>query len=282
MNKSHFLVAAVAVVMPCLAAWASAPSGRVLGTDGGVLIQHGVQTDMARSGSVIGVGDTIVTTDTGSAQWQMADESTFAMAPDSGLKINRYEMPSQGSHGAATYSLLQGAVHMVTGRIGGSVAAADGSARVRPVVDRGGFNPAYLIKVAALPAAPVVLKSAFASVAAQSADVAISQSSSQFGMIVNKGAVTACNGAGCAGASAGQAVMVPCATCKPVVVSPNTLAALSDLLSTTLAISVTNPPVRVEATTDPRTPAPSGPGCVGATAQVQAGACGPPPPVSPN
>jgi hypothetical protein len=284
---NNLSLGAVMLVVGSLAAsqvWAVDAKGRLLSADGGVLIQRGVQTNVGQAGSLLGVGDTVLTTDTGSAQWQMSDDSIFAMAPDSGLKINRYELPSQSNRsGVASYTLLQGAVRTITGKIGSVVAAADTAPQPMFASSNGGFNPAYLIKVAASPASAYALKSAFAVVSTQSADFAASQSVKQFAMIVNQGTASACSGGGCTTVGAGQALVVSCPTCKPVQVSPSSLALNSIMAS--LSLTSTNPSASVTVTTDPRTPVPSGPGCVTVAAQLQAGTgvpSAPGVPVSPN
>lgn len=290
MNKIRLSVffAALTAAASITYGYAGSPSGRLLSADGGVLIQRGVQTAIGRSGSLIGVGDAVLTTDTGTTQWQMADDSLFAIAPSSGLKIDRYELPSSGNgSGVASYTLIQGAVHTLTGKIGRSVAL---NALEMPSATFAGFtgrfNPANLIKVAASPAAPYVLKSAFAKITTKGADYAAVQTEKQLAVLVNKGMVTVCSAAGCASPSAGNGVFVNCVGCKPVEVPGATLG-LEDIVAG-LSFRSSNPDVAIGAgLNDPRSEVAPAPGqnCLGVAVQLQAGACvpaGPGVPVSPN
>ncbi|TXI81881.1 MAG: hypothetical protein E6Q40_13125 [Cupriavidus sp.] len=253
-------------------------SGRLDMVEGGVLVQRSVQTDVARVGTIVGVGDAILTSDTGTTQWAMADDSVFAMAPSSGLKINKYSMPNSGNpSGAASYTLLQGAVHTITGKIGRDVAA--NRAKGVYVAANGRFNPANLVKVAAIPSGPYILKTATAAITTKGADYAVVQGEKLLQVLVNKGSVMVCTIGGCASPVAGEGVIVNCAGCKPQVVPGITLG-LDSLLATlefkyqnhelVTGIKIENP--RVE-------------NCSSVASQSQDGGCfpsGPTPPVSPN
>lgn len=253
-------------------------SGRLTTVAGGVLVQRSVQTDIASVGTIVGVGDAILTSDTGTVQWQMADDSVFAMAPSSGLKINKYTMPGSGSpSGVASYTLLQGAVHTITGKIGKDVAA--NSAKGVYVAATGRFNPANLIKVAAIPSGPYLLKTAAAAITTKGADYAVVQGEKLLQVLVNKGSVTVCTVAGCVSPVAGEGVIVNCAACKPQIV-PGVSLGLDALLAT-LEFKYQNHElqtgVKIE---DPRVE-----NCSSVASQSQDGGCfpsGPTPPVSPN
>jgi hypothetical protein len=193
-----------------------------------VLIQRDVRTDVARAGSVVGVNDVILTTDTGSTQWQMSDDSIFAMAPGSGFKINKYALPSSGAAGVASYTLLQGSVHTITGKIGKSVAA--NSVHGTYVAAASHFNPSNLVKVVAAPTGPYTLKSALATLTSTGADFLAVQSDKLFQTLVNAGSVSVCTVAGCETATTGDGIFVNCPGCKPVVVPGSTLG-LSSVVS---------------------------------------------------
>lgn len=283
MSKNNFvmMLLATGAVLGSASAFASndqAASGRLEIVDGGVMVQRSVQTDVAAKGTIVGVGDSILTSDTGKVQWLMADDSIFAMAPSSGLKINKYVTPRPGNpSGTASYTLLQGAVHTVTGMIGKEVAV--NSAQSIHASANGRFNPANLIKVAAVPNGPYVLKTALAGITTKGADYAVVQSEKILQVLVNKGSVTVCTPAGCASPAAGEGVIVNCVSCKPQVVPGITLG-LDSLLATlefryqnhelVTGVKIDNP--RVE-------------NCTSVSAQSQDGSCfpsGPTPPVSPN
>lgn len=253
-------------------------SGRLEIVDGGVLVQRNVQTDVAGVGTIIGVGDAILTSDTGKVQWTMADDSIFSMAASSGLKINKYMTPRPGNpSGTASYTLLQGAVHTVTGKIGKDVAA--NSAKGTYASATGRFDPANLIKVAAVPNGPYLLKTALAAITTKGADYAVVQGEKLLQVLVNKGSVTVCTPAGCATPTAGEGVLVNCVGCKPQVVPGITLGL--DALLATLEFKYQNH----QLVTGVKIDNPRVENCTSVSSQSQDGSCfpsGPTPPVSPN
>ncbi|MES2490081.1 MAG: hypothetical protein V4607_09830 [Pseudomonadota bacterium] len=193
-----------------------AATGRLLTADGGVLIQRSAQTDIATVGNIVGVGDMVFTTDTGTTQWLMSDKSLFAIAPDSAFKINKYALPSkQGNGGVASYTLVKGSVHTITGQIGKT--AAVNAPRSIYASSSSRFNPANLRKVAAAPSAPYTLKTASAVITTQGADYLVSQGSKKLEVMVKAGSVTVCTVAGCASPVAGEVVVMDCEGCKPTV-----------------------------------------------------------------
>lgn len=265
-----------------------AAAGRILGVDGSVLIQRTLQTDIASAGSIIGVGDSVLTTDTGTTQWTMADDSLFALAPNSGLKINNYVMPSStNGAGIASYVLLNGAVHTITGRIGKTAAA--NAPRSIYTASTGRFNAANLIKVIAAPSAPYTLKTAMAIVTTKGADYAAAQNGKSLEVLVNAGSVTVCTIAGCASPAAGEGVVVNCEGCKPTIVPGITLAL--NALNSNVAFNLRDPALVNAKVNDPRANPPSpSQGCSTIAAQLQnatscgpgGGSSGPGVPVSPN
>lgn len=206
-----------------------AATGRLISVNGGVLVQRAMQTDIASIGAIVGVGDMILTTDTGTTQWQMSDTSLFAMAPDSGLKINKYALPNQkNTAGVASYTLLKGAVHTITGKIGQAVAA--GNARNVYSSAAGPFSPANLIKVAAAPSSPYMLKTATATIDTKGADYLAVQGDKQLQVMVRAGSVTVCTVSGCASPNAGESAVVACEGCKPTVAAGSS-PDLNDLIA---------------------------------------------------
>jgi len=219
--------------------------GQLLSANGGVLIQRPAKTDIASTGTIVGVGDTILTTDTGATQWLMSDTSVFSMAADSGLKINKYALPSStNANGVASYTLLQGAVRTITGKIGKNVAA--NAPRNVYSAATGRFHPENLIKVAAAPSGPYTLKTALAVITTQGADFTAAQAGNVIKVLVTAGSAAACNVAGCATANAGEGIVISCAGCKPAVASSISLGL--DGLIASLAFTdgqlpeVSNPP----------------------------------------
>lgn len=193
-------------------------SGRLTVVSGDVLIQRSVRTDTAAVESVVGVGDTIITTDAGKTQWLMSDTSIFAMAPDSGLKINKYALPSpKNPGGLASYTLLKGAIHTVTGKIGVGVAGNEPRSVYSAATDR--FSASNLLKVAAAPAGPYTLKTSVAVITAKAADFTVEQTDKALRLLLKAGSATVCTVAGCATPAAGEGVRVACDGCKPEVVA---------------------------------------------------------------
>ncbi|PTU32934.1 hypothetical protein [Stenotrophobium rhamnosiphilum] len=229
-----------------------AATGRLLTADGGVLIQRSAQTDIAIVGNILGVGDMIFTTDTGRTQWQMSDTSLFAIAPDSAFKINKYALPpKKGNGGVASYTLLKGSVHTVTGRIGKAVAANASRGVYTSSSTR--FNPENLRKVAAAPSAPYTLKTSIAVITTQGADYLATQVDKVLKVLVKVGSVTVCTVGGCASPVAGEGVVVSCEGCKPAVVASANLDL--DVLYTSLQFDLKNVAIVVDGDQvhDPRT-----------------------------
>jgi len=229
-----------------------AATGRLLTADGGVLIQRSAQTDMAIVGSILGVGDMVFTTDTGRTQWQMSDKSLFSIAPDSAFKINKYALPSKKDKGGiASYTLIKGAVHTITGQIG--QAAAVNSSRSVYASSSARFNSANLRKVAAAPSAPYTLKTSFAVITTQGADYLATQVDKVLKVLVKVGSVTVCTVGGCASPMAGEGVVASCEGCKPTVVASANLDL--DVLYASLGFDLQHPAkiVAGEQVNDPRT-----------------------------
>ncbi len=221
-----------------------AASGKLFLVDGTVLIQRSVQAETAAIDSIIGVGDSILTADTGTAQWQMSDTSIFALAPESGFKINKYALPhSKNAEGLASYTLLHGAVHTVTGTIG-KAAAANAS--------MGRFSPARLVKVAAAPAGPYTLKTTLAVITSKGADFVAVQTDKILKVLVNVGSATVCTVAGCASPVAGEGVVVNCDGCKPTVAAAATLGLDSLVASLEFNLQLMAPLAHGDQITDPR------------------------------
>jgi hypothetical protein len=225
MSKLKFAVLQLAIgLLACGTVFAAEPAGRVQSVSGGVLLQRGVHTDGAGNGTLLQAGDTLVTTDTGRAQWRMSDDSLFVMGASAGLKINSYALPSTSDHaGRASYTVAQGAFRTLTGKIGQKVADARSSAAhlLNASMPSARFNPAYLNKAAkASPAksSAYLVKAIFASLTTRGADYAAAQWPDKLGVKVLAGSVDVCNAAGCANSHAGQSVLVACASCKPTTV----------------------------------------------------------------
>jgi hypothetical protein len=182
-------------------------------------------------------------------------------------------------------------MHVVTGRIGQAVAANDVAARSKFASLNGRFNPAFLLKVAETPASANLVKTALANITTKSADYAMLQSEKQLELIVTKGEANVCNGSGCTMAGAGQALVVYCVTCKPILVLSNTLA-LNDMMAglqfqstdAVASVNVNDPRVgSISASTPASPPVPAS--CLAIASQLMPSVCVPPVPglpVSPN
>jgi hypothetical protein len=99
---------------------AMAAVGRIYYTSGGVYIERSGQKIPVVKDILLESGDVIVTEGDGRAQWRMADDSYFAIRPDTRFKIDEYQEPAGGSGGKAFYSLLKGGFRSITGLIGKS------------------------------------------------------------------------------------------------------------------------------------------------------------------
>ena len=113
------------LVMALLPVEAMAAVGRIYYTSGGVYIERGTEKVPATKDSLLESGDVIVTEFDGRAQWRMADDSFFAIRPDSRFRIDEYQEPAKGGAGGkAFYSLLKGGFRNISGLIGKSDPAA--------------------------------------------------------------------------------------------------------------------------------------------------------------
>lgn len=253
MNVAMMIMAMTAAVGSTVVFASNDPaaSGRVISSSGGVLIQRSVQTDAAQVGSVIGVGDTVLTTDTGKAQWQMSDSSLFAIAPETGFKINKYALPSaKNAEGVASYTLLQGSVHTITGKIGKSVAANAASGTYTAASSR--FNEANLKKVVAAPNGPYTLKTALAVITTKGADFTAVQADKILKVLVNAGSATVCTVAGCETSGAGEAIVVSCEGCKPTTTSALSLGIDSVVAGLEFNLQIPAPSDLDDPNADPR------------------------------
>lgn len=232
--------------------------GRMVSASGGVLIQRTVHTDPADAGSVVGVGDTIVTTDTGLTQWEMSDDSIFVMAPESGFKINQYQLPSSSNaNGVASYTLLQGAVHTITGKIGKSVAANPAHSVYSAATGR--FNAANLIKVVAAPTGPYILKTAAGIITSKGGDFTVVLVGKALKVVVNAGSATACTVSGCTTALAGEGISINCEGCQPAPASVPSLGVQDLAAALAFNHATLSAPPQSSKTDSPRAQEPSNP-----------------------
>ena len=119
MNKhartSLYIIGAASLLF---AAAARADGGALVQASGPVSREAAGSTSALAVGSAIRSGDTVRTGPGGSAQLRFDDDSLFVLAPDSALRIEQFQMARGGKPGAAVFSMLQGAVRTIDGKIG--------------------------------------------------------------------------------------------------------------------------------------------------------------------
>ena len=112
-NIASILILSVSMV----ATPALAKDGRVLSTEGGVTIQRGGETLIAKKDMLLQSGDTLSTDIDGRILWQMADEAIFVMPENASFELVEHE-PSTG--GTVYYRQESGGVRTHTGLVSGA------------------------------------------------------------------------------------------------------------------------------------------------------------------
>ncbi|MGH8507085.1 MAG: hypothetical protein ACRETM_14170 [Stenotrophobium sp.] len=289
MNKMMTgLVLAVGSCLMAGTALAADPAGQFQQVSGSVLVQRGMQTHQVEAtGVLLQSGDSVITADTGQTLWRMADDTLFAMGPNSGIKIADFEAPNDSnSAGRANYVLIQGGFRTITGKIGSKVAAVGKlQGRLLDAGFRGARNPVYFRKLAATAASPYLFKTAMASLTTKGADYIAAIVPKLLAIKVNSGTLEVCNAGGCLSVGRGQYAVAKCPTCKPELVAndlsmPLIVAQLSILSMSpespiNIGVTVENPPI------EPLPP--PGKGCIPAVSPTaNCVPSGPGGPVSPN
>jgi len=93
-------------------------AGRIVQATGSVSISRGGLTIPVQGETVLQSGDVLTTGDSSVARLQMADEALFAIGSQSRFAIKEYSAPAGGgASGKSIYSLEQGKIATITGKI---------------------------------------------------------------------------------------------------------------------------------------------------------------------
>jgi hypothetical protein len=92
---------------------------------GGTVVQLEGNASIVRKGSTVIVaestpvytGDTLKVADHSSAQVRFEDDSVFVLPGESSLRVDKFALGSGGNGGAALYTLLEGGVRTMTGKV---------------------------------------------------------------------------------------------------------------------------------------------------------------------
>jgi hypothetical protein len=95
----------------------STDAGRVKRLQGDVTLQRGAQAVPLRPGTVVQVGDRLVTGRDGTVGITLADDTRLTAGPSSTLVLGDFRFDPTTHEGSLLASLLQGTLHMVSGAI---------------------------------------------------------------------------------------------------------------------------------------------------------------------
>jgi hypothetical protein len=95
----------------------AADAGRVKRLQGEVTLQRGAQAVPLLPGTVVQVGDRLVTGRDGTVGLTLADDTRLTAGPSSVLVLSAFRFDPTTHEGSLLASLLQGTLHMVSGAI---------------------------------------------------------------------------------------------------------------------------------------------------------------------
>jgi len=107
------VLAAVLALLPALAA----ADGTVLAIEGKAALERGPQSLNVVEALPVQAGDTLAVRAQSKVQLQFDDDSLYTIPGASVLRVDAFEFPKQGP-GKAVYTLVDGGVRGITGRIG--------------------------------------------------------------------------------------------------------------------------------------------------------------------
>ena len=106
---------AVLLALPCAAL---AGGGTVVKLDGKATIDRkGAKVIVAESTPIYG-GDTLDVADNAAAQVRFEDDSVFVLPGVAKLRVDQFAMPAGGRGGKAIYTLVEGGLRTMTGKVG--------------------------------------------------------------------------------------------------------------------------------------------------------------------
>lgn len=117
MNRARILLAGATVLalLPCLAG----ASGAVVSVEGKAALERGPQSFNVVEALPVQPGDTLSVLAQSRVQLQFDDDSVFAIPGAATLRVDAFELPPKGAAGPgrAVYTLVDGGLRTVTGRI---------------------------------------------------------------------------------------------------------------------------------------------------------------------
>lgn len=148
MRAIHNVFTQVVLLGACLlvAAPSWADVGHIANVVGDVKVERGADRLSAAKNMVLKSGDVVATGVAGRVNWQMADDSVFAVPEGSRFRIDNFSEKSSKSGGKAIFTLIKGAFRTISGLIGKS--SGDTYQVNTPVVTMGirGTDYAALLK----------------------------------------------------------------------------------------------------------------------------------------
>ncbi len=122
MFRGHkFLVGFILISISLLSGPVSAAEGRVVFIKGGVNLEFNNKNIIAKEGSAIQDGTIVKTASDGYVRWQMPDESSFSLKPDSVFTVQMHKFDaSKAQENKAIYKFVKGGFNTISGLIGGN------------------------------------------------------------------------------------------------------------------------------------------------------------------
>ena len=114
LSRDMFVGACLLLSAPC---WAS-DVGNIANVVDDVKIERGTDKINATKNMVLKSGDVVSTGVAGRVNWQMADDSVFALPEGSRFRIDNFSEKSSNSGGKAVFTLVKGAFRTISGLIG--------------------------------------------------------------------------------------------------------------------------------------------------------------------
>lgn len=115
LTQNLFLTLVAATV---LAAPTAIAGGTIVKSEGAVAVERKGKEFPAGESFPVWSGDTLSVAEHGRAQLLFEDDSVFAVAGGSKLRVNEFTLPKGTAGGKAIYTLEQGGFRTVTGRVG--------------------------------------------------------------------------------------------------------------------------------------------------------------------
>lgn len=124
MNRSLFLSVAMLIFMPIRVAAVEqgpaviAPAGVVKVARGNVILERGQQRHTASIGSLVLVGDVVVTGPDSAVGITLRDNTLLSVGPDSAFSLKDYSFDASTHEGRIDATISRGTLSVVSGKIG--------------------------------------------------------------------------------------------------------------------------------------------------------------------